>query len=341
LLFSLHRIISAIMARRPRLEYAGAVYHVMDRGDRGEDIFLDPEDRRRFLRTLGQACERTGWRIHSLVLMRNHYHLLMETPEPNLSRGMHWLQTTYTARHNKRHALRGHLFQGRYKAIPVEAEADDYFATVSDYIHLNPVRARLLRPTQKLADYAWSSFPLICEQPRNRPEWLEASRVLGARGEKDTPAGRRRYRSAVERRATTETKDRPGAAAAWRPIREAWAIGSDDFRRVLRRQWAERSEQAASGEIAVEHGEEEAARLIAAGLARLKIGDPAALPANHPGKVALAAFVKRKTTVTNRWLGETLSMGTYSNVSLLCGRAENCAESARLLSLLANSKKKA
>ena len=329
------------MARRPRLEYAGAVYHVMDRGDRGEDIFLDPEDRHRFLRTVGQACERTGWRIHSFVLMRNHYHLLLETPEPNLSRGMHWLQTTYTARHNKRHALRGHLFQGRYKAIPVEAESDDYFATVSDYIHLNPVRARLLRPTQKLADYAWSSFSLICGQSRNRPEWLEASRVLGARGEKDVAAGRRRYRSAVEERAAAEVQDRQSAEATWQPVREAWAVGSDDFRRLLRCQWAKRSEPAESGEIAVEHGEEEAKRLIGAGLARLSICDPAALPANHAGKVALAAFVKRRTTVTNRWLGEALSMGTYSNVSLLCSRAEKHAESARLLKLLDNSKKKA
>ena len=329
------------MARRPRLEYAGAVYHVMDRGDRGEDIFLDTEDHHRFLLTLGQACERAGWRIHCFVLMRNHYHLLLETPEPNLSRGMHWLQTTYTVRHNKRHALRGHLFQGRYKAIPVEAEADDYFATVSDYIHLNPVRARLLRPTQKLADYAWSSFSLICGAPRNRPEWLEAARVLGARGDKDAPAGRRRYRSIVEERAAAEVQDRQSAAAAWQSVRKAWAVGSDDFRRLLRRQWAKRSESAETGKIAVEHGEEEAKRLISAGLARLMICDPSALPANHAGKVALAAFVKRRTTVTNRWLGETLSMGTYSNVSFLCSRAEKNAESTRLLNLLTNSKKKA
>jgi len=329
------------MARRPRLEYPGAVYHVMDRGDRGEDIFLDPEDRRRFLRTLGQACERTGWRVHSFVLMRNHYHLLLETPEPNLSRGMHWLQTTYTTRHNKRHALRGHLFQGRYKAIPVEVEADDYFATVSDYIHLNPARARLLRSQQKLADYIWSSFPMICDQPGNRPEWLEVARVLGSRGEKDSVAGRRRYRAVLEKRAAAESKDRITASAAWKSVRESWAFGSDEFRRLLRRQWAE---QAAKDETAVamaEHGDEEARRLITQGLARLKLGDLTALPANHPGKVALAAFVKRRTTVTNRWLGETLSMGTYSNVSRLCGAVESDPASARMLALLQNSKKKA
>jgi putative transposase len=329
------------MARRPRLEYAGAVYHVMDRGDRGEDIFLDPEDRRRFLRTLGQVCERTGWRVHSFVLMRNHYHLLLETPEPNLSRGMHWLQTTYTTRHNKRHALRGHLFQGRYKSIPVEADADDYFATVSAYIHLNPARARLLRSSQKLADYVWSSFPLICEQPRNRPEWLEASRALGSCGEEDNVAGRRRYRADLEKRAAAEAKDRLTASARWKPVRESWAFGSDEFRRLLRRQWAEHAANEKSAAAIVEHGDEEATRLITQGLAMLKLGDLTSLPANHPGKVALAAFVKRRTTVTNRWLGEILFMGSYSNVSRLCGGVERNPASARMFALLENSKKKA
>lgn len=329
------------MARRPRVEYAGAVYHVMDRGDRGEDIFLDPEDRRRFLRTLGQACERTGWRVHSFVLMRNHYHLLLETPEPNLSRGMHWLQTTYTARHNRRHDLRGHLFQGRYKAIPVQAEADDYFSTVSDYIHLNPVRARLLRTPQKLADYIWSSFPVICDQPRNRPPWLDVTRVLGSRGDKDDTAGRRRYRGALERRAAAEAKDRLTASAAWRPVREAWAFGSDAFRRSLRRQSDERRESAEAGATGARHGEEEALLLIEKGLAVLQMVDVSQLPANHAGKVALAAFVKCRTTVGNRWLGEVLSMGSYSNVSRLCTKAEECPATAQLLRRLENSKKKA
>ena len=88
----------------------------MDRGNRLEAIFLDDQDRQLFLRTLWQACERTGWRVHSYVLMGNHCHLLIETPEANLSSGMRWLQATHTIRHNARHRLRGHLFQGRYKA---------------------------------------------------------------------------------------------------------------------------------------------------------------------------------------------------------------------------------
>jgi REP element-mobilizing transposase RayT len=110
------------MARKPRIEYAGAVYNVMSRGDHGEEIFRDERDRLRFLETLGEGCEKTGWWVHAYVLMSNHYHLLVETPEANLVAGMQWLQGTYTQRFNSRHRLRGHLFQGRYEAY-VESRA--------------------------------------------------------------------------------------------------------------------------------------------------------------------------------------------------------------------------
>ena len=130
------------MARKARVEFEGAVYHVLDRGDRREAIFQDEADRRRFLETLGEACARTGWRVHAFVLMSNHYHLMIETPQANLVAGMRWFQTTWTMRFNTRHRLCGHLFQGRYKAVVVDAEEGGYFSVLSDYIHLNPVRAR-------------------------------------------------------------------------------------------------------------------------------------------------------------------------------------------------------
>ena len=92
----------------------------MSRGDHQEAIYRDDKDRTRFLETLGEACEQTGWRVHAYVLMGNHYHLLLETPEPNLSAGMKWLHGTYTQRFNSRHKVYGHLFQGRYKALNVD-----------------------------------------------------------------------------------------------------------------------------------------------------------------------------------------------------------------------------
>jgi putative transposase len=131
------------MARTVRIECEGAVYHVMCRGDRGESVFPSEGDRETFLDTLAEACERTGFEIHSYVLMTNHYHLLLETPEANLVEGMRWFQSVYTQRANRRRGESGHLFQGRYKAVPVEAEDAGAFLRVSDYIHLNPARAGL------------------------------------------------------------------------------------------------------------------------------------------------------------------------------------------------------
>src|SRR3954454_17820990 len=132
------------MARPLRIEYPGAVYHVMARGNQGRSILKDDIDRKRFLETLEESCEKTGWLVHAYVLMGNHYHLLVETPEANLVAGMKWLQGTYTQRYNSRHKLRGHLFQGRYKAVVVDGEEEPYFQVVSTYIHLNPARAKLI-----------------------------------------------------------------------------------------------------------------------------------------------------------------------------------------------------
>ena len=98
------------MARKLRVQYPGAMYHVMNRGDRREAIFADDEDRHRFLETLGEACEKTCWQVHAYCLMSNHFHLVLETPQPNLVAGMKWLLGTYTSRFNRRHKEFGHLF---------------------------------------------------------------------------------------------------------------------------------------------------------------------------------------------------------------------------------------
>jgi putative transposase len=131
------------MPRKPRIEYDGAVYHVMSRGNRLEEIYRDDSDRELFLETLTEVCERAGWIIHAYVLMDNHYHILLETPEPNLVVGMKWFQGTYTQRFNARHKVREHLFQGRYRALLVDNGSEAYFPIVSSCIHLNPARARL------------------------------------------------------------------------------------------------------------------------------------------------------------------------------------------------------
>jgi REP element-mobilizing transposase RayT len=130
----------------------------MARGNRREEIFRDDHDRLLFLKTLGEACARSGWRVHAWVLMSNHYHLLIETVEPNLVAGMLWLQNSYTRRFNTRHRVWGRLFGDRYKAVLVEGATGYYYETLLDYIHLNPVRAKLVRPRrgQSVLDYKWS-----------------------------------------------------------------------------------------------------------------------------------------------------------------------------------------
>ena len=179
------------MARKARVEFAGAVYHVLDRGDRREAIFTDDRDRQRFLATLGEACARTGWRVHAFVLMSNHSHLMVETPKPNLVAGMRWFaptasapalsrkasaQTTVTARFNRRHRVNGHLFRGRYKAVVVVCEERGYFGILSDYIHLNPVRARLVGLDGRLFDYPWSSYRGLCSPRGGRHSSSRARR---------------------------------------------------------------------------------------------------------------------------------------------------------------------
>ena len=187
------------MARKLRIQYPGAIYHVMNRGDRREAIFADEADRRRFLETLAEACQKTGWQVHAYCLMSNHFHLVVETPQPNLVLGMKWLLGTYTSRYNRRHKEFGHLFSGRYKALVVDGSGDGYLKTACDYVHLNPVRAKLMKADQALEAFAWSSYRWYLSGPSRRPSWLRVDRLLGEWGvPKDSIAGRREFAERME-----------------------------------------------------------------------------------------------------------------------------------------------
>lgn len=162
-----------LMARPLRIEYAGALYHVTSRGDRREDIYEDDEDREVFLEVLSHCVERFNWLVHAYCLMSNHYHLLIETPDANLSAGMRQLNGVYTQRYNRRHGEVGHLFQGRFKSILVDR--DSYLLEVARYIVLNPVRAKMVNDT---VDWAWSSYAATAGiEPH--PEWLCTDWLLG------------------------------------------------------------------------------------------------------------------------------------------------------------------
>jgi putative transposase len=207
------------MPRQLRIEYPGAIYHTMNRGDRREPIFHDDFDRKRFVTTLGEVCDQTGWQVQAYCLMLNHFHLVA---------GMWWFLSTYTARFNRRHKLFGHLFSGRYKSLIVDGSGSGYLRTVCDYVHLNPVRAKLLRPEQSLREYAWSSWPGYLQSSAERPAWLRVDRLLGEyRIPQASQAGRAELENDLERRRAEEDGD------AYRGIRRGWCLGGETFRAEL------------------------------------------------------------------------------------------------------------
>lgn len=310
------------MARKPRVEYEGAVYHVMCRGNRQEAIFKGDRDCEMFLDTLGEACSRCGWLVHAFVLMGNHYHLLLETPEANLVDGMRWFQGTYTQRFNARHKLWGHLFQGRYKALLVDG-GGDYFTTVANYIHLNPARARCFDlENGRLADYRWSSHVGYLRLSK-RPEWLVAGRVLGSLGFMDDVAGRGKYRRYMQKRVleVLHAADPKKADAEWERIRRGWVFGSDGFRQEMEEAvdgaMSGKRRDSFAGEMVNRHDEHEAHRLLDLGLEAcgLSRDDLAVLQRGDDRKRAIAWLVRRNTSVKNEWIAETLQMGHSSSVS--------------------------
>ena len=166
------------MSRPLRLEYPGAVYHLTSRGNARQEIFLDDTDRQLFLSTLSHVISRYGWLCHAYCLMDNHYHLLIETPKPNLSSGMRQLNGVYTQTFNRSHRRVGHIFQGRYKAILVEKEA--HLLELCRYVVLNPLRVKSKR---KVADWGWSSYRSTAGI-ETQPEFLTVDWVLGQFGQK-------------------------------------------------------------------------------------------------------------------------------------------------------------
>jgi len=172
------------MSRPLRIEFSGALYHVMSRGNERGDIVRDDRDRQKRLDWLQRTVETCGWRLHAFVLMTNHDHLFVETPDPNLSAGMQYLNGSDTSYFNRRHSRAGHLFQGRFKGNLIEE--DGYFLQVSRYLHLNPVRANLVARPE---DYRWSSYRGY-QRARQGIDWVCYDRVLGALAKDPTQARR-------------------------------------------------------------------------------------------------------------------------------------------------------
>ena len=304
----------------------------MCRGDHREAIFKGDEDRLLFLETLGQVCERTGWRIHSYVLMPNHYHVLLETPGGGLVDGMRWFQTTYTARFNARHRLCGHLFQGRYKAIVMDSDEPGYFRTVGDYIHLNPVRARLLKKSPvRLEDFPWSSYPAYIGKAKF-PVWLETRRVLESCG-----MTRPGYRQYMQVRVQEVLGGSEVLEGEWKSIRRGWFLGGEAFREEMLvrigKRMESRKRESYSGEEVKGHDLKRAEQLLQKGLQALKVGQKEiqGWKTTDERKQALTWLIRSSTQVSCEWICEQLGLGHRSNISRAVRALESPARnSARL-----------
>jgi REP element-mobilizing transposase RayT len=305
------------MPRPLRIEYEGAVYHVMNRGDRREPIFRDDADRLRFLDTLGETCAKTEWQVHALCLMPNHFHLVVETPRRNLVAGMKWFLGTYTARFNRRHGLTGHLFGGRYKALLVDPNAPGYFRTVCDYVHLNPVRANLVPAGQPLRDYRWSSHAEYLKPEARRWPWLRVDRLMGEmRLSKESPMVRREFEQLMEDRRHQE-----GDGSQWAPIRRGWFFGDKALKEDLLAKASERVGAQNYGTERQESEEAKAERLVREELAALgwEENDLSQRRKGDPDKVRIARRLRQDTTMTLAWIARRLSMGVWTYVSNLLG----------------------
>jgi putative transposase len=305
------------MPRPLRIQFAGAIYHVMSRGDRREAIFLNDADRLEFLRTLGQVCLKTGWQVHAYCLMTNHFHMVMETPQPNLALGMKWLLGTYTQRFNRRHRHWGHLFGGRYKAQLIDGRSRGYLRCACDYVHLNPVRAGMVAANKKLESFRWSSYPGY-RKPKFREQWLRVERLLGEHGLiKDTPKSRREF----ERRMRAARLE----AGEYQSMRRGWKIGAEDFHDWLAEKLARRGRKGEQARERRETDEALAERLVLEALAKVRWReiDLAKHPKGHRMKVKIAQQLRGETPMSRQWIADRLRMGSASYVSNLLNSVDS------------------
>lgn len=301
------------MARPLRLQYEGGIYHVINRGNYRSALFRAERTKAAFLECLGETCTKTGWRIHAWCIMSNHFHLAVETPRGNLAEGMRWLQGTFATRFNRMRRVQGHLFQGRYKSLIVES--GEYLGALCHYINLNPVRAGLCS-VQDLVDWKWCSVRWL-RNPKQRPKWFDPTDALQrAGGLRDTPAGRRKYLDYLD---WLQEEEPARKQLQFEKMSKGWTIGSTEFRKALIKENRDLVAQRALGaDVEMAEAQEQAHQELLDQLLH-RLGQTrrsmAAAGKFESWKVALAAAMKARTTVTNRWLSNNLAMGSLHEVS--------------------------
>lgn len=317
------------MARSLRIEKENGVYHVINRGNYRQDVFINEGAHKSFERCLFEACVKCGWILEGFCVLTNHYHLVIRTPQGNLVYGMQWLQSTFANRYHKFRKVHGKLFQGRYKSLIVEET--NYLGSLLHYVHLNPVRAGMMT-TESLRDYRWSSFWYL-HHPSKRPDFMDCSGCLAAAGSlTDSPAGRKRYREYLS---WLSADYNARQEQLFDQMCKGWALGSKEFKKGLLSEEIERKKAEAEkahnwslkqesydGKELREANELKWELLLERGLNVLGKDTTAILKdkKSEQWKVMLAAAIKKHTSATNVWITEKLNMGIPQAVSQNVGK---------------------
>lgn len=300
------------MPRKQRIEFPGAVYHVISRGNYRKELFLSENTGLAFERAIFEAVARCGWKLHAYVIMSNHYHLALETPEPNLVDGMKWLQSTFATRFNRLRKESGHVFQGRYKSILIGE--DRSLLGLVDYIHLNPVRAGIC-DVDSLKNYSLSSYPKYIKKAPL--DGLCRSDFLGILDLPDSLAGIRRYATHLK---LCEAQDPNKREQLMKQYCRGWFIGSKESKKALADDLRSKHpdvvwEGADLKELKEANWMEvldDGLRLHGKDLESIK-NDPKACD----WKVQIAMSLRQKTTAKNAWIAERLNMGHPSRITNL------------------------
>ncbi len=303
------------MPRKFRKEYPGATYHVINRGNYRQPAFADDRTKEAFMGCIFEACEKSAWILHAFIVMRNHYHLCVETPDGNLIAGMHWLQGTFANRFNRHRDERGHLFQGLYTSILTEEGKP--VGEVCDYIHLNPVRAKIL-PIARLIEYRHSSYWYL-RRPEERLPFMRPQTALEcAGGLPDNSEGWAEYDRHLELVEQTAASSATGADGHEMHLTRGWAIGSNEFKAALiekhnligaTRSW----DSAGVAELRAQRWETALAGVLRA-IGRTE-PEAKADRKSAPWKLAVAAWMRRHTQASNRWLTLKLNLGPTGAMS--------------------------
>lgn len=309
------------MPRQTRIELPGAVYHCSARGFLGRPIVIDDRDRDAHESLVAELVQRTGWEIYAWVLLADHYHMVLRTPEANLVAGMKWFQNFWTKRFNASRGRSGHVFGGRYKSVLVQE--DEHLSALIDHVHLNAYRAGLVTAVQ-LAAHPWSSLKDYLLPPSLRRPWIRVAEGFSHMGlDADDCDDRLRYLENLEDIAT-RLGGRPALPGGGRTLhstlRRGWYLGRDSFRGELLSK--RKGAVAPPPPGARSHGAEMAQRLLKAGLCLggLTYECLEGLRRNDWRKRAIGRAIRLRTTVSTEWISSNLRMGVSSRVALLVAR---------------------